>query len=249
MKIGIFDSGIGGLPFLKICSERYPENEFYYVGDRLHFPYGEKNDLYIINRIKKVFAFFETKKVDLVLVACNTASLQLEKIKDEINHLYSFKVYSVIDLIVKNFENSSFKKGICIATNLTIENNVYANRLKKYNFCLIQKKASKLVSLIQNHHSEVEISNEIINLNLNDVDFIILGCTHFVWIKDILKKMYPAIKLFDGTENIEEIIKDVNKTDDVTKMIRIFTTKLNNDIIGSLNELKIKYNEIIEIDI
>lgn len=249
MRIGIFDSGIGGLPFLKIYSERYPENEFYYVGDQLHFPYGEKSDLYIINRIKKVFAFFETKKVDLVLVACNTASLQLEKIKDEINRLYSFKVYSVIDLIVKNFENCSFKKGICIATNLTIENNVYANRLKKYDFCLIQKKASKLVSLIQNHHSNVEIIDEINNLKLNDVDFIILGCTHFVWIKDILQKLYPSIKLCDGTENIEELIKDVNNMDHTTKIIKIFTTKLNNDINEALAELKIKYNEINEIDI
>lgn len=249
MKIGIFDSGIGGLPFLKKCIEIYPKGEFYYVGDQLHFPYGEKTDSYIINRIKKILDYFETKKVDLVLIACNTASLQLTKFTESELNKYPFKVYSIIDLIIKNFENKRFKKGTCIATNLTIENNVYLKRLSCYDFTLIQKKASKLVSLIQNHNSTKELTEEIINLDLSDSEFIILGCTHFVWIKELLHKMYPQITLFDGTENVSEILSANNDKNETNSFIKIYTTKLNSDIIQSLTELEIKYDSLTEINI
>lgn len=247
LKVGIFDSGIGGLPFLKICTETYPNCEYFYVGDQNHFPYGKKTDEYIINRIKTVFKFFEEQQVDLVLVACNTASLQIPKISEH----FPFKVYSVIDLIVKNFENQTFNKGICIATDLTIANGVYGKRLANYPFTLIERKASTLVGLIQNHYPKEALVQEIINLNLSDADFLILGCTHFVWVKEILHEMYPSIALFDGTEKVKEIIgAELAKEIDHQKgIVHVFTTKLNNDIIESLNDLKIKYDSLEELHI
>lgn len=247
LKIGIFDSGIGGLSFLKICTEMYPNCEYLYVGDQKHFPYGKKTDEYIINRIKTVFKFFEREKVDMVLVACNTASLQIPKIKEN----FPFKVYSVIDLIVANFENNSFNKGICIATDLTIANGVYGKKLAKYDFELVEKKASTLVGMIQNHYPKEAIVHEIISLDLGNVDFLILGCTHFAWIKELLHEMYPSIKLYDGTEKVKEIIGSVLANSDCHEKGKIFvyTTNMNDDILESLDELDIKYDKLEEIDV
>ncbi len=242
LKVGILDSGIGGLPFLSICRRIDEKCEYLYVADQKHFPYGKKSEDYIIERMKAIFQFFTKEQVNLVLVACNTASLEVPKIKDQ----FPFKVYSVIDLVVKNFENANFKHGVCIATDLTIASDIYKKRLANCNFELVEKKASTLVEMIQNHYSKQALMNEITNLDLSDADFVILGCTHFAWIKNLLNEMYPSTYLFDGTEKVKDIIgKELANDDSHQKgKLLIYTTKIDEDIVESLNELKIEYDAL-----
>ena len=85
MKIGVFDSGIGGLTVLKEIIDKYPNCEYIYYGDTLHLPYGEKTKKELLNLVSKIIEFFITQKVDLVVIACGTVS---STIYEELSYLY-----------------------------------------------------------------------------------------------------------------------------------------------------------------
>ena len=72
--IGIFDSGLGGLTVLRYLLHYLPNNEFVYLGDLANLPYGNKSKNNIIDYSIKCAHFLETKKVHLIVIACNTAS-------------------------------------------------------------------------------------------------------------------------------------------------------------------------------
>ena len=74
LKIGIFDSGLGGLTVFKSLKDKFPSCSFIYLGDLAHLPYGDKSSRSIINYSKKIVEFFLKNKVDLIVVACNSAS-------------------------------------------------------------------------------------------------------------------------------------------------------------------------------
>ncbi len=74
LKIGIFDSGLGGLTVLRYLLDYFPNNEFVYLGDLGNLPYGNKSKNNIIDYSIKCAQFLETKKVDSIVIACNTAS-------------------------------------------------------------------------------------------------------------------------------------------------------------------------------
>ena len=72
MKIGLFDSGIGGLNVLKEFILKYPNNEYLYYGDTLNVPYGDKDKDTLLKLTSKIIDFFVSKEVDLIIVACGT---------------------------------------------------------------------------------------------------------------------------------------------------------------------------------
>ena len=74
MKIGLFDSGIGGLNVLKEFINKYPSNHYIYYGDTLNVPYGEKSKEELLNLSSKIIEFFEEKQVSLIIIACGTVS-------------------------------------------------------------------------------------------------------------------------------------------------------------------------------
>ena len=74
MRIGIFDSGVGGLTVLKNLYKHYPNNEYIYFGDALNLPYGNKTKEELINLADKDVEFLINKNVDLIIIACGTIS-------------------------------------------------------------------------------------------------------------------------------------------------------------------------------
>ncbi|HPB34589.1 MAG TPA: aspartate/glutamate racemase family protein, partial [Caldisericia bacterium] len=93
-KIGIFDSGIGGLSVLKVIYEKFPNNIYLYIGDENYYPYGLKSKDEIIDRSEKLTNFLISKKVDLIIVACNTvSSIALDFLKKN----YEIPIIGVID--------------------------------------------------------------------------------------------------------------------------------------------------------
>ena len=81
MKIGVLDSGIGGLTVLKSLLKSCPKHEYIYYGDTLHLPYGEKTKEEIIGYANNIINFFESKNVDLIIIACGTLSSNKEYLK------------------------------------------------------------------------------------------------------------------------------------------------------------------------
>ena len=93
MRIGVFDSGIGGLTVLKELVRKYPNNEYIYVGDTLNVPYGEKNKNELFSLSAKIIDYLLLKKIDIIIIACGTVS---SNIKDELIRKYSIPIIMVL---------------------------------------------------------------------------------------------------------------------------------------------------------
>ena len=93
MKIGMFDSGLGGLTVLKEFIKKYPNNTYIYYGDTKNLPYGTKSKQELIKLVTKIISFFEKKQIDIIIVACGTIS---STCLDEIKKMTNIPVYDII---------------------------------------------------------------------------------------------------------------------------------------------------------
>jgi len=139
MRIGLIDSGIGGLTVLKELVRRYPDNEYVYYGDTLNNPYGNKSrdELYLLS--SKMINYLINKEVDLIVVACGTiCSNVFEKLQEK----SSVKLYSVIEPVISYINNYNEKIGV-IATRMTIESGLF-------NKLCFKRECPMFVPLIEN---------------------------------------------------------------------------------------------------
>lgn len=227
MKIGVLDSGVGGLTVLKSLLKKCPNHEYIYYGDTLHLPYGEKTKEEILGYANNIIKYFENEKVDLIIIACGTLSSNKE-------YLVSNK--KIID-IISPLQNKldSYKKISVIATPLSIKTNAFKNYIKsKLNLI----SCPKLVPIIEsNDYSNLnEILEEYLK-STNDSDALILGCTHYPIIKSYIKEYFDG-KIICLDDYIVEI---VNKLEESSYNLRLCFSKID-------DVLKNNVKRILEID-
>ena len=131
MKIGIFDSGMGGLSVLHRALRMLPEADFLYYADEEHVPYGEKTREQVRGYIDEIIAFMIKKQVDAIVIACNTASAYtLETIEKEVD----VPVIGVIKPGAKTAAESTVNGRIgVIATEATISSGLYPEFIRSLN--------------------------------------------------------------------------------------------------------------------
>ncbi|MEA2081226.1 MAG: glutamate racemase [Elusimicrobiota bacterium] len=200
-KIGIFDSGIGGLTVYKTLKKKYPFCDFIYYADTAHVPYGDKSEKTIIAYTKKIVSFLLKKKADLIVCACNTASaVALESISAN----SPVPVHGVIDAAVE--EASVFSAVAVIGTKLTVKSGVYEKKLRKINGKIKVKSlaAPLFVPLVEEGWSGTDVSERVAGIYLAPLrrmrpDALILGCTHYpVLRKEIASYMGSGVRLVDS---------------------------------------------------
>ena len=111
MRVGVFDSGIGGLTILKSLLENHPNNEYIYFGDTLNIPYGEKTNDQLKDLSDKIIRFLISKKVDMIVIACGTIS---SSIYDEIKNKYDVPIYDIINPITNQLKKLKIKKAFLV---------------------------------------------------------------------------------------------------------------------------------------
>ncbi len=193
MKIGIFDSGLGGLVITKAIIRLLPQYDYIYLGDTKHLPYGEKSPAEIYRLTRQAVDFLFKNQCQLVIVACNTASaLALRKIQQQ----YLPKKYPdkrVLGVIIPTLEEASYKLkhknfGV-IGTKATIHSHIYKKELQKIDSqAKIREIATpKLVPLIEKN--ALQTAQKYLKLYLKPLinqklDALILGCTHYPLLKE-----------------------------------------------------------------
>jgi len=89
--IGVFDSGVGGLTVVKEIFKYFPQEKVFYFGDTLHLPYGTKSEKTIKNYSEKIVSWFQKENINLIIIACNTASSWAEEyLKNKFKDIYIF---------------------------------------------------------------------------------------------------------------------------------------------------------------
>ena len=194
MKIGVFDSGAGGLSVVKSLLEHHLFEEIIYYGDTARVPYGPKDQNTIIRYSLEALEFFNNFDIDLLITACNTVSAYA---LPEMNAQSSYPVVGVIEpgvLAVKNSQLAKEDNILILATRATITSKRYENALKSLGHNNITALQTGLfVPLVEEGLFEGEILEATMNHYFNNIEppkAIILGCTHFPLIGKSLENYF-----------------------------------------------------------
>lgn len=224
--IGFCDSGSGGLTvyskFRKILSN---ENCLFF-GDLKNSPYGNKTKEQLIGYSRKIFDFFKSKNVKAVVMACNTTSASTYPV---LKNEYNFKIYPIIQSCAKIIAELNVSKIGIFATESTINSRVYEKEIHKYNSDMIifSQSCPQWVNIVENNTQNSADKIEIIKKDLekmlkNKPEKIILGCTHYPYLIEILSKYAPKTMFIDPAEFFVDYIKsDLEKNNLLNPQINI----------------------------
>lgn len=220
--IGIFDSGVGGLSVFKELYALLPNENYIYFGDTKNLPYGNKTQEKLIEISKSIFDYFQTKKVKAVIMACNTTSaLTYDVLKND----YNFKIYPVVQTVAKTIAKSNIKKIGVFATNATINSHAYKNNIQAINpeIEVVEIACPEWVNIVENKLQNDENAIQNIKMHLDEmmsfnVDKIILGCTHYPFLLNVLTQ-FASKDLFinPAKDFVNYIISDLKNNDLLNK--------------------------------
>ena len=199
IRLGLFDSGVGGLSVLKRVVERHGDLPCVYLGDLARVPYGEKSSQEIQTIAKEVVEWLISQDVTAILIACNTTnSLALDVVKK----ISAVPVFSLIESV----ESMLCEERIGIlATQSTVDSRAYTKRIlastpKKF---VVEQACPMFVPLIEagqiNSFKMRLLAIEYLKpLLRSKVEAIILGCSHYPLLKPLLKELLPNnVRLID----------------------------------------------------
>ncbi|MBQ6461471.1 glutamate racemase [Candidatus Saccharibacteria bacterium] len=207
MKIGVFDSGIGGTTILNAIKKLLPSEEYFYIADSKNCPYGEKSDTELYEIAKANVDALKKWGAKIIVIACNTATTKcIAKLRQDYPELKFVGTEPAIKLAVatnaKNIlvmatpgtiksertkalleENQRPHQNIQLLACPGLANTIELN-LPKDNFNAINKKLEELLK------------------NIKKPDVIVLGCTHYSLIKNEILAFFPETILIDGNEGV-----------------------------------------------
>ena len=209
MRIGLFDSGVGGLTVLKKIVELCPNTSFIYLADTARLPYGIKTSKEIIQIAKEISSWFRHQSIDCFLVACNTTNaIALDVIKNTLD----VPVFDLIESVSTTVKEH--RVGV-IATPSTVNTKAYTNAILNFNptTFVIEQPCPEFVPMIEIDNI---YSNEITDIAIGylkpllnqEIESLILGCSHYPLITPLLMDLLPSsVKLIDPAEALSLQLK------------------------------------------
>lgn len=210
--IGLFDSGIGGLSVLKELINTLPNEDFIYLGDTHNFPYGNKSKSTIIELARKNIEFLISQNVKLIIIACGTVTSQaLDIIKNEYNVPIIGIIDPTIDYLVDTHKKNE-KIGI-IATSGTIKSGMWERKIKDEisDVETVSEQAPLLAIMAENGWTNNKVAKYTIKEYMKifkDVDRLILGCTHYPFFEELIKKELPNTEVINTGVIVAKYTKD-----------------------------------------
>lgn len=218
MRVGVFDSGIGGLSVVKSLLRDNIFDEIIYYGDTARVPYGIKDKSTIVRYGIEAVDFFKNFNLDLIVVACNTVSAYALK---EMREVAQCRVIGVVEAGILATQNALIDKNaniLIIGTKATINSKVYEIGLNQKGFFNLQAKATSLfIPIVEEEIYSGEILQATMRHYFKDIkkpDAIILGCTHFPLISNQIQEFFSknTIMIHSGDAIVEQLQNELNIT-------------------------------------
>ncbi|AEE14795.1 glutamate racemase [Thermodesulfobium narugense DSM 14796] len=233
MKIGIFDSGLGGVNILNsIINSNSPLiGDIFYVADTINVPYGNKDIEELELIVGNIISFLENKGCELIISACNTSSSTvLNKLKQKTKIPIIGTIEPTINFVKETFHH---KNLIILATKVTIESKIFENALSACDYNVYPVACPKLVDAIEFMNPSLEIEDLLnrylqIDINASEPIGILLGCTHYPLIKSQIKEVASKrfsneIIILDPCERISsEALNLISKDSLINKSKRVY---------------------------
>lgn len=228
--IGIFDSGIGGLTVAHAIAKAMPNEKLVYFGDTAHLPYGDKSKESIRYYAEEITNYLlKNENCKCIVIACNTASAAAyEYLRDAFKNI--IPVINVIDPIIEEvIADDLIKRVGIIATKTTIASGIYQEKLsrRKASLEFTALATPLLAPMIEEGFYNNKISHEIIysyleQPELQNIDALILGCTHYPLIKEEIETFYNhQIKVIDSTTIVANKVKVILEKEGLLSLQRI----------------------------
>ncbi|MCQ2461500.1 MAG: glutamate racemase [Clostridia bacterium] len=246
--IGVFDSGIGGLTVVKSIIESMPNENIIYFGDTAHVPYGTRSPRQVTEYVLSDVKFINTFDIKAIVIACNTAD-SIARVKVE--ELYDLPVFGVVDPASKRAAEVTKNNKIgVIATNATIKSESYKAAIAKYNKDaeVFGVPCPLLVPLVENgrfHKGDIVIETVIKEyldpLMEKGVDTLVLGCTHYPLLMEIIEGLYPSINIISSSGVAAETLKQNLEENGLISETESFDRKyfVSDDAEGFMRQAKV----------
>lgn len=256
-KIGVFDSGIGGLSVLDEALRQFPGNEYVYLADSVNAPYGERPSEWVENRSLKLCSWLiEDQGCDAIVLACNTATAQaIAVIRDSFPNT---PVIGVEPGIKPAAALSPSKKIGVLATQSTLSSEKFKRLLESLivDCQVITQAGLGLVPYIERgdlNHPELEklITNYIQTFVDFGADTLVLGCTHYPFLIPIIKKKFGhQLKVIDTSAAIiQQLGRKIRiEPHGKTTQVKLFTTGDAKLILDQANHLVRSKNPLAEFE-
>lgn len=218
MKIGVFDSGLGGLTIVKTMLENLHGAEIVYIADTANAPYGEKTQKQIIDFSTKITQYFiDAFHIDVLVIACNTAtSAAIKELRAKYKNLI---IIGTEPGLKPAISHSQSKKVGVLATPATLNGEKYkllkSKLSKQYKVDLFEQACPGLVQQIENGELNTPktismLEDWLFHMREVGVDTIVLGCTHYPLVGESIKKvMHNDINLIETSHAITKRVNEL----------------------------------------
>lgn len=230
MKIGIFDSGMGGLSVLHLAKSLLPDEQFIYYADEKHVPYGEKSKEEIIGYVDEIIQFMIEHDAKAVVIACNTATSAAVAL---MRKKYSLPIIGMEPAVKKAIDLYGDQKVLVCATPITIKGEKMMQLVERVD-------KAHLVDLVALpglvHFAEKQeftsdnvmayLKDALSYFDIQEYASLVLGCTHFNYFKDSFQKLMPQVHFLDGNlGTINFLIKNIEPEKSVSSVEYYYSGK------------------------
>ena len=208
-KIGVFDSGLGGLSILKELVRIMPNEDYLFYEDSINNPYGEKSDVELLKITSKIVDYLLENDCKIIVIACNTATASCMK---KLREMYPDVIFVGIVPAIKVAYDRKYKYTIVLSTAYTANSKRVEDLINDYkndDQVIINISGKNLANLIElGKMKEVEeLLNDLLSKYNGIADSIVWGCTHYSLIKDEIAKVLPDVDLLDGSIGVSNEVK------------------------------------------
>jgi len=249
MKIGILDSGVGGLTVLRECLKQIPNHEYLYFADSKNAPYGIKTNEEVHQLTESAVQFLMAEGAEIVVIACNTATSASAK---RLRETYNVPIIGMEPAVKPALEQASGKRVLVTATELTLKEGKFQELTKALDagdvidLCPL----SELVRFAEaGQFSDAVVlpylKESFREFDLNLYRSVVLGCTHFPLFKSAFEKILPdGVAIIDGSQGTVNRISEFITAESEAPDLRLFLSGeplkegVLFDLIGSILGLK-----------
>jgi len=214
-RIGVFDSGVGGLTVLRAMSAQFPAHYFYF-GDTARLPYGTKSAETVARYASGAARFLESQNIDLLVIACNSATaLALPQIQQAVK----VPVVGVVEPGAATASAiSSSRSAVVIATEATVSSHAYREALNRYGMAAHEMACPLLVPLVEEGWIDHPVTEQVARIYLGEAfaaasdqaDVLVLACTHYPLLAPLLRRITPEhVAIVDSAESTSQAVRQI----------------------------------------
>jgi glutamate racemase len=231
MRIGFFDSGIGGLTVLYDAMRHIPDADYLYYADTDHVPYGTKPKDEVRRYVLQAAGFLVQRSADALVIACNTAT---SAAIDELRGAYSIPIIGMEPAVKPAVEQNGDKRVLVTATPLALKEEKLKNLILKFD-SRHQVDLLPLPGLVQLSERFIFSDDEVLpylreqlrGFDLHKYGAVVLGCTHYLYYRQLFSRLLPAgIHVIDGNagtvRNLKRTLEELGARMDGTGKITFY---------------------------